>query len=68
LIKHKENGYLAQSFDIFDLEQGIIWLLEDTDRLCNLGKKARESVILNNSSEIVAKKYVNLFNELTNLN
>lgn len=60
MIEHKKNGYLAQPFDTLDLSNGINWILnnENYDDLC---KNARKKVINNFDYNVVAKKYIELY-------
>ena len=63
MIEHKVNGYLASAFDSADLANGICWAIKDSNNesLCH---KARKKVVENFSEEIVAKKYISLYNNL----
>lgn len=63
LINHLKNGYLAKPFDTTDLANGIKWVLnnERYDELC---ENARNKVIYEFNSKIVAKKYIDLYNEI----
>ncbi|MFN3533342.1 MAG: glycosyltransferase family 4 protein [Candidatus Brocadia sp.] len=63
MIEHKMNGYLAKPFDTDDLANGIYWVLNTTnyDKLC---QNAQEKVIKDFDSRVVAKKYVDLYQEV----
>ena len=63
MIEHKQNGYLVKPFDTTDLKDGIEWILNATnyDELC---VNAREKVVRESDSEVVAKKYINLYKEI----
>ena len=65
LVDHKVNGYLARPYDSKDLANGIEWVLQnpDYDSLC---RKAREKVVKNFDSKIVAAKYLKLYEEIVN--
>ncbi len=60
MIEHNINGYLARPFDTSDLANGIEWLLNapNYDELC---KNAREKVVREFDSRVVARKYVELY-------
>ncbi|MDO9000946.1 MAG: glycosyltransferase [Bacteroidota bacterium] len=63
IIDHKINGYLANPFDITDLYNGIDWCLNgDRESICY---NARNKAVSNFDVKIVAKKYADLFRELT---
>ena len=66
MIKHKQNGYLAEYKSVDDLAQGICWILEDKKRLIDFGKKARQKVLDNYTYNIVGNKYLKLYKELLN--
>ena len=63
LIDHKKNGYLAQPFDSQDLATGIEWILDNPDYE-SLKKKAREKVLREFDSHVVAEKYIRLYREI----
>jgi glycosyltransferase involved in cell wall biosynthesis len=67
LIDHKKNGYLAKPLDNKDLANGIQWILNNTkyDEICS---EARAKVLTNFKSEIVAKKYIQLYERVLNTN
>lgn len=77
MIDHKINGYLAKPFAPEDLARGIEWVLEEIDRsknsnlnqeqnadfsfLSEIGRKAREKVMREFDSKVVAKRYLDLY-------
>jgi glycosyltransferase involved in cell wall biosynthesis len=63
MIVHQKNGYLAKPFDTEDLANGIEWVLnnEDYEELC---QNAREKVLKEFDSVVVAKKYIELYSEI----
>lgn len=65
IVDHKLNGYLAKPFDTTDLAFGIEWVLNapNYNELC---KNAREKVIREFDSVVVAKKYIKLYEEILN--
>ena len=65
LIDHQKNGYLATPFDSADLAKGIEWILnaENYDELCT---NARKKVLEKFDSKIVAKQYIELYEEILN--
>jgi glycosyltransferase involved in cell wall biosynthesis len=65
MIDHKKNGYLAKPFDPEDLARGIEWVLnnENYDELC---KNAREKVLREFDSNVVADKYIKLYKDILN--
>jgi glycosyltransferase involved in cell wall biosynthesis len=63
MVEHLHNGYLAKPFDTDDLRNGIEWVLNtpNYDELC---KNAREKVLREFDSKIVAKRYIELYEEV----
>ena len=60
IIKHKENGYLAENQSIEDLEKGIIWALNNEVCPSQLHKEA----IGRFSEDVVAEHYIKLYKQL----
>jgi glycosyltransferase involved in cell wall biosynthesis len=61
MIDHKVNGYVAEYKSAEDLATGIVWCLENCD---NLSAEARKKALSHYSENIVAKKYIDLYNKL----
>jgi len=63
IVDHLENGYLAKPFDTEDLAKGIELILnaENYDVFCS---NARNKVLREFDSKIVAKRYVDLYTEV----
>lgn len=60
IVEHMVNGYIADYCNAKSVAQGIEWAMSQTpDR-----NRLHESVRLKFSSDIVAQKYIDLFNEL----
>lgn len=57
------GGYLAKAYDNADLAQGILWTLEKNVNNA-LGHATRQSVIDRFTPNVVAKKYVGLYNKV----
>lgn len=65
IIDHLENGYVASYKSSEDLANGIKWILENNkDNI--LGKAAREKVLREFSEEVVAQKYIDLYQTILN--
>lgn len=60
IVDHKFNGYLASPFNTHDLAKGIEWVLNasDYDDLCI---NARDKVLREFNSHVVAEKYIELY-------
>ena len=63
LVDHQINGYLAKPLDTIDLANGIDWVLnsENYDQLC---EKAREKVVTTFATRLVAKQYIELYQQV----
>ena len=69
MIEHQQNGYLAKPFDVEDLARGIAWILEASNSEdCKLGHYAREKVEREFKLEIQARRYLSLYENITNPN
>ncbi len=62
MIEHQRNGYLAKPFESKDLAYGIEWVLNapNYDEICI---NAREKVVREFDSKVVAGKYIKLYEE-----
>jgi glycosyltransferase involved in cell wall biosynthesis len=65
IVTHKVDGYKVESFKSDDLFSGIEWILNNKnyEELC---QEAREKVMREFDSVVVAKKYIELYKELLN--
>ena len=63
IVTHKVDGYKAESFKSDDLSSGIEWILNNKnyEELC---QKARNKVVREFDSVVVAKKYIELYEEI----
>jgi len=70
MIVHQKNGYLAKPFESKDLAEGIEWVIREVQRstfnvqgseLTGLIKNAREKVVREFDSKVVAEKYVEMY-------
>jgi glycosyltransferase involved in cell wall biosynthesis len=61
IIDHKKNGYLAAPFDSTDLASGISWVLGDSQRQKQLAQEARGKAIREFDVQIMAKRYLKLY-------
>ena len=63
IVDHKINGYLANPYDPKDLARGIEWILNHPNPEI-LSKNAREKVEREFDSRVVARKYIELYEEI----
>lgn len=63
LIDHQVNGYLAEPYSSADFAKGIDWVLQhqSPDKLAD---NARQTVLVNFESSLVASKYIDLYREV----
>jgi len=65
MIEHKKNGYLAKPFNTSDLKDGIEWILSlDSKKYNQLCQNARDKVLREFDSKVVAKKYIELYESI----
>ena len=63
LIDHQHTGYLAQPFNTQDLANGINWVLQHENPQ-QLNQAARDKVLREFDSKVVANKYIRLYESL----
>ncbi len=61
MIEHKQNGYLAKIESVDDLTDGILWVLNDRERLQFLRTRARKKILKEFTDEVVAQKYIDFY-------
>ena len=64
VVEHKVTGALANPFDFKSLATEIKWVLEDSDRLINLGRLARKRAEKLWDPRRIAMLYSDLFKEI----
>lgn len=65
IVDHKINGYKALPFESEDLSKGVEWII-DNNIDNRIGKSARVKVLQEYSKEIIAQKYIHLYQQLLN--
>ena len=67
MIDHLHNGYVAQYKSAEDLANGIYWSLNENNygSLCEQARRKAESTY---SEQIVAMKYIQIYNQITGKN
>ena len=65
MIDHQINGYVADYKSVSDLATGINWVLYKSE-IEELKKQARNKVLNHYSEEVVAGKYLDLYQKLIN--
>lgn len=63
MIDHKQNGYVAKYKDSQDLANGLMWVLQD-ESTNFLSENARSKVVNNYSENIIAKRYLEIYDKL----
>lgn len=65
MVKHLENGYLADYKSSSDLADGIEWLFLHENKEC-LQKEARRTILTQFAPKIIAEKHIALYKSLLN--
>lgn len=65
IVDHKINGYKALPFESEDLSKGVEWII-DNNIDNRIGKSARVKVLQEYSKEVIAQKYIHLYQQLLN--
>lgn len=63
IVDHKVTGYKARPFQAQDLAKGINWVLNHPDP-ARLSEEAREKVMREFDSNVVAGRYIRLYEEV----
>ena len=62
IVDHQVNGYRAKPFDPADIACGIEWVCQHKNPT-DLAYAAREKVISSFDFKVIAKQYIDLYNE-----
>lgn len=65
MVKHLENGYLADYKSSNDLADGIEWLFLHEDKE-SLQKEARKTILTHFAPQVIADKHIELYQHLLN--
>ena len=65
IVKHKDNGYLAEPFKPHSLAEGMLWFysLSDEEKV-QVGKSGREHVLEVFSEEVIGGQLISIYKEL----
>jgi glycosyltransferase involved in cell wall biosynthesis len=66
MVRHLENGYIAEYENSEDLATGIEWLYKD-EQAPEIQKEARRSILMRFSEAVIAEKHLELYQSLLNL-
>ncbi|MNR15635.1 N,N'-diacetylbacillosaminyl-diphospho-undecaprenol alpha-1,3-N-acetylgalactosaminyltransferase [compost metagenome] len=66
MVRHLENGYLAEYKSSEDLATGIEWLYHD-ENAPEIQKEARRTILTQFSESVIAEKHLLLYQSLINL-
>ena len=64
MIDQGVTGWLAKPFDPDDLAQGIIYVIEDSDKQREMELRAREKVEREYAADVSARRYTRLYEEI----
>ncbi len=64
IVEHWKNGYRAKCFSSEDLAQGIMWVLENDERLDKLSQNARKTVEQKFTLRLQAQRYLEVYREI----
>jgi glycosyltransferase involved in cell wall biosynthesis len=66
MVKHLENGYIAEYENSEDLATGIEWLYQD-EHAPEIQKEARRSILMHFSEDVIAEQHLQLYQTLLDL-
>lgn len=64
MITHQRTGWISKPYDTVDFSVGIHWVLKDEQRRLFLSRNARSQMINKYSTNIIAEKYLNLYEQI----
>jgi glycosyltransferase involved in cell wall biosynthesis len=64
IVDHRQNGYLAKPYEVDDLAQGIVWILENQERYEQISNNARIKAKKEFSIDLQAQRYYNLYSNI----
>ena len=66
MVKHQQNGYLAQYESAADLANGMEWIYRHPNKE-DIQKEARRTILADFSPAVIAEKHLNLYESLLRL-
>ena len=63
IVDHQVNGYRAEPYNPIDLSNGIEWIIKNK-KYNSIALNAEQKVIQNFDSQLIAKQYVNLYENI----
>jgi len=67
MVKHQQNGYLAEYRSTESFTDGMEWMINHPDRT-KLDEAARQTVMNDFSEEVIAKRHIDLYNKILTKN
>jgi glycosyltransferase involved in cell wall biosynthesis len=64
IVDHRQSGYLAKPFDIDEFAKGIVWILEEPERLQRLKIHSRNNAVHRWAYPIVGRAYSQLYQSI----
>jgi glycosyltransferase involved in cell wall biosynthesis len=64
MVQHQYNGYLAEYRDAESFTDGMEWIIKHPEKE-KLNQQARQTVMDKFSETIIAKKHIDVYNEVT---
>lgn len=64
MVKHQQNGYLAEYRSSESFVDGMEWVIDHPDRT-RLNDEARQTIMESFSEEVIGKKHIDLYNKIT---
>jgi glycosyltransferase involved in cell wall biosynthesis len=63
MVKHQQNGYLAEYRSSESFADGMEWVINHPNR-AELDEAARQTIMDHFSEEVIAKKHIEVYNKL----
>ena len=63
IVEHEKSGWLAPPFDVEAMAKGVLWMLQDAERIAMLSNQARALALERYSPAVVVQKYCKVYEE-----
>jgi glycosyltransferase involved in cell wall biosynthesis len=63
IVDHQKTGWLAPSFEVEAMAKGVLWMLQDAERIAMLSSRSRALALERYSPAVVVQQYCKVYDE-----
>ena len=63
IVDHEKTGWLAPPFEVEAMAKGVLWMLQDAERIAMLSSQSRALALERYSPAVVVQQYCNVYDE-----